>query len=165
MLVACLLASLVLICHYSLPSFLKNSRRSVVHRQMHESPLIDALLDIRRSAPLNVAIQAPASVWEYEPVKFPGEIWETPRLGGPPWHSASPFVYPAASERPWIGVMPPASMKDPENMRFSADRRSSHGNAFYEIHSETGEIIGNPVLGGDMQVISWPLPEKPQPAN
>ena len=143
------------ICWHIEGALIKNSRWSVVNRQIHESQLVDALLDLRGKTPKNVLLNAPPEVWKLGPIKFPGEIWESPKLNGPTWHSAGPFVYPAISERPWTGVIPPSRLEDPTEMRFQSGRYKFHGYALYDINIENGGVKGGAKLQKGMEFIEW----------
>ena len=151
----CLLFAMLAICWHIEGALIKNSRCSVVNRQTHESQLVDALLDLRGKTPKNAVLNAPPEVWKLGPIKFPGEIWESPKLKGPTWHSAGPFFYPAITERPWTGVIPPSRLEDPREMRFQSGRYDGHGYALYDIDTENGGVKGAAKLQKDMELINW----------
>lgn len=164
-----LVASIVWLCVLHLPSFIKHSRRSVLHATRHESAVVDALLSARRDVPLNIVLRAPPRVWLLEPVRWGGFPWDRERLEGEPWHSAAPFLYPAISERAWIGVIPPASLRDPPRLvrRFSEDPFDVHGYGCYSIDRVNGGVKSSPVLLRGMKTDDWigPGAAAPQQAD
>lgn len=70
---------------------------NVVSRSRAESresyPIFDALLDLRDTAPLDVILTPDRDAADLVRKSFPGICW------------ASPFLYPALTERPWAGVI------------------------------------------------------------
>jgi|GEM_PF-1060462 len=56
-------------------------------------PIFDALLDLRDTAPLDIILSPDRDAADLVRKSFPGVCW------------ASPFLYPALTERPWAGVI------------------------------------------------------------
>lgn len=108
-------------------------RLSVTYR--HSSPefssLVSALLDIRNREDKNVVMML-------------GEVDALPNPQPTCW--AQPFVYPAISERAWIGVMPPRS-----------DCTYKYYNyVYYGLTDSNQQVSVPPKIPAGMSMIRWP---------
>ena len=156
-----LVAAIIWICMLNVGSFLKYSRWSVLHSAKHESAIVDALLSVRRDVPVNVVLRAPPRLWEREqPIRWGGFPGRPTRLDGEPWPSAAPFLYPAISERAWIGVIPPATLPDPSELvsMFPEDPYHFHGYCSYNFDRVNGGVLSPPVLLPGMTILNWKIP-------
>jgi hypothetical protein len=88
--VACLLIVLAL----NVKGMKKHSFLSSARADQHQSAVVDMLMGIRSDTSTDVAFRADASMLVANPVKR---------------CMAQPFVFPAVSERPWVGVITPRS--------------------------------------------------------
>lgn len=154
---ALVLVATCAICMVSYRSFYRNSRLYPLHRVRHESALIDELRRLRLETPVNTVLSAPSEVWSLEPVRW-GSLFFVglrPEYGAwtqRPWRTAAPFVYPAISERPWIGVIGP----NESTSRY--DSYTGWGYGVYDIDRQHGGVLSAPVLLPGMKIVDWELP-------
>jgi len=95
---------IVLICLISWRAFYNHSALHPEHAKQPDSSLLVELLKIRDSASLDLVLK-PQMFWLEKTSVQPC--------------SAKPFVFPAVSERPWVGVIEPASDCNYENYGYS----------------------------------------------
>jgi len=149
-----LLAATCLVCVLSYKGFYRNSRFSPIHRIRNESALIDGLRAVRKETPINSVMSAPKEVWKLEPVLWGslyhlGLIHSYSEWCNTPWRSAAPLVFPAISERPWIGVIGP----NESDSRY--DSYNGWGYGQYDIDRVNGGVKTPPVLFPRMEVVDW----------
>ncbi len=112
----------------SWPSYYRNSGLSPSHATRVENLLIDHLLIIRKTSPLNLVLRPNDDLLANNPVKR---------------CTAQPFVYPAVAERPWIDVIQGAE---------SACSYSNYGYSKYGISAEDRYVKMAPRLLSGMSV-------------
>lgn len=146
--------TILLLSFLSYKSFARNSRVYALHRVDHKSSFIDSLLEIRNGTPTDTLVSADSNVWELKPVLW-GSLYYVglaKRYGDwmhKPWRTAAPLVFPAISERPWVGVIPPNSSNERH------DSYNSYGYLSYEIDRVNGGVKTKPILHPNMKTLPW----------
>lgn len=82
---------IILMCAMDIKGFYGISMLNPMRSVHPSSPLIDSLLELRKSNQTNVVLQADSTILAANPIKR---------------CTAQPFVFPAVSERPWMDIIP-----------------------------------------------------------
>jgi len=155
-----LVVVLAMIGATSLASYRSYYKKSVLyplHSARHKSALIDALVAVRKDSPFNAVLKAPPEAWQFQPV-LKGVLAHLglTRAGAgwrkEPWKTAAPLVYPAISERAWMGVIAP----NESTSRY--DSYNSYGYPCYDIDRANGGVRTPPVLLPGMEIVDWAVP-------
>jgi len=139
---AVVVALIAVICLLSYKSFYRKSLWAPLFAGEERSVLVDSLLRIRTETPIATVMRTGPDVHELQPVCY--------GKNRTPWNTAFPFIFPAISERPWIGVVRPEDPKDPYDQNYGYHR--------YEIDKATGKPAISPRLLPGMTIIDWVLP-------
>ncbi len=130
-----MILSLFLICLFSLRAYYNASGLHPRHAVRADSPLIYALNAVRRDSPKNLVLRPEVNAMAHNPIAR---------------CTAQPFVFPAVSERPWVGVI-----KAQKDCHFI-----NYGYAQYGITDTQSEIRVSPRLSKGMliQPNAWECP-------
>jgi len=126
-----LVFAILLVCLLNVRAFYRASFISPLHSVQMHSTFIDSLVEVRNRTSVNVVLQLTMGASVTNPVSE---------------CSAQPFVYPAVSERPWIGVIPPRSDCTYNNYGYSQ----------YGITGSQQTVTVPPRLLPGMAILSWP---------
>jgi len=126
-----LVVAILLACLLNVRAFYRASVIHPSHSVLLHSTFIDSLVEVRNRTPLNVVLQLAAGASVTNPVSR---------------CTAQPFVYPAVSERPWIGVIPARSDCTYEYYGYSQ----------YGITESQQTVTVQARLLPGMAILSWP---------
>jgi hypothetical protein len=126
-----LVFAVVLVSLLGVPAFYRASAMYPARSVSIHSEFIDSLIELRHITPVNVVLQPTAEAFANNPVIT---------------CTAQPFVYPAVSERPWIGVIPARS----------DCTYQYYGYSQYGITESQQTVTVQPRLLPRMAILSWP---------
>jgi hypothetical protein len=126
-----LFVAILLVCLLSVRAFYRSSFMHPLHYMKLHSAFIDHLVEVRNRTPLNVVLQLTTGASITNPVSS---------------CTGQPFVYPAVSERPWIGVIQPRSDCAYEYYGYNQ----------YGITKFQQTVTVPPRLLPGMVILSWP---------